>query len=101
MMDDFFCLDFTVAQLCWTGTLLLLPRGCHVCEGDLKCNCDVFDLCSTNRVLVFNRFACLWPNGYQRGSQGKSQQNGDYLNQAIQKSYPSIEFEPAAFGLPV
>ena len=30
------------------------------------------------RVLMFNRFACLWPKGYQRGILGKSHQNGDY-----------------------
>ena len=36
---------------------------------------------------MFNRFACFWPKGYQRGSLGKSHQNRDYLKQAMRKSY--------------
>ena len=35
---------------------------------------------------LFNRFACFWPKGYQRGSLRKSHQNGDYLKQAKRKS---------------
>ena len=35
--------------------------------------------------LMLNRFACVWPKDYQRGSLGKSHQNGDYLKQAMQK----------------
>ena len=31
------------------------------------------------RVVIFNRFACFWPKGYQLGSLRKSHQNGDYL----------------------
>ena len=49
---------------------------------------------------MFIRFACFWPKGYQRGSLEKSHKNGDYLKQAMRKSYPSIGFEPGAFGLP-
>ena len=37
------------------------------------------------RVVIFNRFACFWPKGYQLGSLGKSHQNGDYLKQAMRK----------------
>ena len=55
------------------------------------------------RVLIFYRFACFWPKGYQRGSSGKSHQNGDQMRkkQAMRKNYPPTGFEPAAFGLPV
>ena len=34
---------------------------------------------------MLKRFACVWPKDYQRGSLGKSHQNGDYLKQAMQK----------------
>ena len=50
---------------------------------------------------MFNRFAYFWPKDYQRGSLGKSHQNGDYLKQAMRKNCLTTEFEPAAFGLPV
>ena len=40
----------------------------------------------------------IWPKGYQRGSVRKSHQNGDYLKQAMRKSYPLTAFEPAAIG---
>ena len=50
---------------------------------------------------MFNRFACFWLKGYQRGSLGKSDQNGDYLKQAMQKTCIPTDFEPAAFELPV
>ena len=50
---------------------------------------------------MFIRFTCFWPKGYQRGSLGKSHQNGVYLKQAMRKSCPPSGFEPAAFGLPV
>ena len=46
---------------------------------------------------MFNRFACIWPKSYQRGSLGKSHQNGDYLKQAMQKSCLPAGFEPAVF----
>ena len=36
------------------------------------------------RVLMFNWFACFWPNGYQRRSLGKSHQNVDYLKVACE-----------------
>ena len=48
---------------------------------------------------MLNRSARFWPKGYQRGSLEKSHQNGDYLKQALRKSYPPTGFEPAAFGL--
>ena len=48
MMDDFFLLRFYRGTIVLDGTLLLLPHGCHVCERDLKCNFDVFDLRSTD-----------------------------------------------------
>ena len=44
-------------------------------------------------------FRAIWPKGYQRGSLEKSHQNGDFLKQAMRKSYPIAGFEPAAFGL--
>ena len=47
--------------------------------------------------LMFNRFACFWPKGYQRGNLGKSHQNGDYLKQAMRKSCLPTGFEPVAF----
>ena len=31
------------------------------------------------RVLIFNRFTCFWPEGYQHGNLGKSHENGDHL----------------------
>ena len=34
---------------------------------------------------MFNGVACFWPKGYQRESLGKSDQNDDYLKQAMQK----------------
>ena len=37
------------------------------------------------RVLMFNRFACFWPERYQHESLGKSHQNGHYLKQAMRK----------------
>ena len=44
-----------------------------------------------------NRGRPFWRKGYQRRSLGKSHQNSDYLEQAIQKSCPPTEFEAAAF----
>ena len=43
--------------------------------------------CSVSREIyvLFNRFACFWPKGYQRGSLGKSHQNGDYLKKQSEK----------------
>ena len=49
---------------------------------------------------MFNRFACFWPKGYQRGSLGKSHQNGDYLKHAMRKNCLPTGFESAVFGLP-
>ena len=44
------------------------------------------------RVLMFiNRLRACWPKGYQRGSLGKSHKNGDYLKQAMRKSYPPTD----------
>ena len=48
-------------------------------------------------LILFSRLSAVWSTGYQRGSLGKSHQNGDYLKQAMQKSFPSTKFEPAAF----
>ena len=48
---------------------------------------------------MFYRFACFWPKGYQRGSRGKSHQNGEYLQPAMRKGCLPMGFEPAAFGL--
>ena len=31
------------------------------------------------KALIFNRLRAIWPKGYQRGSLGKSHQNGNYL----------------------
>ena len=41
--------------------------------------------------FLFNRFACFWSKGYQRGSLGKSHQNGDYLKQAMRKKSDATE----------
>ena len=41
------------------------------------------------QIVVFNRFACFWPKGYQRVSLVKSHQNGDYLKQAMRKKLSS------------
>ena len=38
------------------------------------------------KITTFNRFACFWPEGYHRGSLGKSHQNGYYLKRAMRKS---------------
>ena len=32
-------------------------------------------------MKLFNCLRAIWPKGYQRGSLGKSHQNGDYLEQ--------------------
>ena len=48
-----------------------------------------------SKVILFNCFAGFWPNGYQRGSLGKSHQNGDYLKEAMRKSCLPTGFEPA------
>ena len=53
-----------------------------------------------NFSLFVSSFVSFWPKGYQRGSLWKSHQNGDYLIQAMRKSYPPTEFEPAASGYP-
>ena len=45
---------------------------------------------------MFNRIRAIWPKGYQRGSLGKSHRNGDYVKQAMRKSYLRTGFEPAA-----
>ena len=50
---------------------------------------------------MFNPLRASGLKATQRGSLGKSHQNGNYLKQAMQKSYPPTEFEPAALGLPV
>ena len=43
---------------------------------------------------MFGRLRSFWPKRYQRGSLGKSHQNGDYLKQAMQKScYSPTGFE--------
>ena len=55
--------------------------------------------CLQARVLMFNRLHALWPKDYRTKSLGKSHQIRDYLKQAMQKSYPSAGFEPAAYGL--
>ena len=52
------------------------------------------------RVLLFNRFACFWPKGYEGRSLVKSHQNGDYLKEPMRKTCLLTGFEPAAFGLP-
>ena len=49
---------------------------------------------------MFNCFACFWPKGYERESQGKSHQNEDYLKQAMRKNCLPTGIELAAFGLP-
>ena len=36
--------------------------------------------------FMFNHLHAIWFTDYQRGSLGKSHQNGDYLKQARQKS---------------
>ena len=47
---------------------------------------------------MLNRLRAIWSKGYLRGSLGKSHQNGDYLKQAMRKSFPT-KFELAAFRL--
>ena len=44
--------------------------------------------------LMFNRFACFLPKGYQRGSLGYSHQIGDFLKQAMRKSCLSTGSNP-------
>ena len=48
-----------------------------------------------SKVILFNCFACFWPNGYQRESLGKSHQNSDYFKEAMRKSCLPTGFEPA------
>ena len=36
--------------------------------------------------IMFNRLRTIWPKGYQRGSPGKSHQNGDYLKTSNAKN---------------
>ena len=45
---------------------------------------------------MFNRIRAIWSKGYQRRSLGKSHQNGDYVKQAMRKSYLRTGFESAA-----
>ena len=40
-------------------------------------------------LLLFNRFACFWPKGCQRGSLRKSHQNGCYLKTSNVKKLSS------------
>ena len=42
---------------------------------------DMFPLKKDNIEELFNHLPCFWPKDYQRGSEGKSHQNGDYLKQ--------------------
>ena len=49
-----------------------------------SCLQTIIDCCSINAKS--NRFACFWRKGYQRGSLGKSHQNGDNLKQAMRKN---------------
>ena len=39
--------------------------------------------------FIFNRLRAIWPKSYQRGSQEKSHQNGDYLKTSIAKKLTS------------
>ena len=41
----------------------------------------------------FNCLRAIWPKGYQLGSLGKRHKNGDYLKQAMRKSYPPTIFD--------
>ena len=47
---------------------------------------------------MFNHLCTVWPTGYQRGSLGKSHQNGEYSKQTMWKSSLSTDFEQAAFA---
>ena len=51
----------------------------------------------STRRQIFNRLHAIWAKRYQRGSLGKSHQNGDYLK--TRKSCLPAGIEPAAFGL--
>ena len=54
------------------------------------------------QFCLFFKFNCLrafWLKRCQRGSLGKSHQNGDYLKHAVPKSCLPIRFETAAIGL--
>ena len=42
-----------------------------------KQNKLVMTLAHFQQVKKFNRLRAIWPKGYQRGSLGKSHQNGD------------------------
>ena len=42
------------------------------------------------RALILNRLRAFWPKGYQRGSQGKSHQNGDYLKTSNAKNSVAV-----------
>ena len=42
---------------------------------------------------MLNRLRAFRPKSYQRKSQGKSHQNGDYLKQAMRKSCPVTVFD--------
>ena len=48
---------------------------------------------------MFNRLRGFCFKGYQCGNLGKSHQNGDYLNQAMQKSCPPTRFETTTVRL--
>ena len=56
---------------------------------------DVLEL-KVRKIFVFNRLHAIWPKGYQSRSLRKNLQNGDFLKQAMQKSYLATGFEPAA-----
>ena len=56
-----------------------------------------FDVCWPE-LLIFNRLRAIWPTGYQRGSQGKSHQNGDYLKKASNAKKLPSRGNPKAAG---
>ena len=76
-----------------------IPKNSHFSHNSViqKTCCDQY--LKKTMILALHLIAfCLrafWFKGYQRGSLGKSHQNGDYLKQAKRKSYP---FATVIFG---
>ena len=50
-------------------------------------------------MRLFTCLRAIRPKGYQLGILEKSYQKGEYLKQAVRKSYPPTRLEPAAFRL--
>ena len=66
-------------------TQLVDVFACSYC---MQNSADCFSLECYLKTYYFNCLRTFWPKGYQCKSLGKSHQFGDYLKQAMRKSYP-------------